>query len=177
MPVYPQAPRSDQEAWDPSISQLPIQSLISPRQVLHLDQDVNTSSPKGNCYAVSEKRVANLYDGKSVYCVTARGHDAHCSYMTWVKCDKSHTGYRGYTPFELWQLFGWDSKRLQFETALDQSGISRSSLYHALGNSWHVGHAAYILSSCPLVSCGKHAIEDGEGYGSLWDGNVAQQVV
>ena len=160
--------RSDQEAWVPST-----ESFATRKQVLHLDEDVNTSSPKGNCYAVSEKRVGNLFDGKSVYCVTARGHDAHCSYMTWVKCDKSHTGYRGYTPYELWQLFGWESKSLQFETALDQPGISRSSLYHALGNSWHVGHAAYILRSCPLVSFGKHAIEDGEGYGSLWDGNGA----
>jgi len=161
--IYITCWRSDQDAWVPSVEYL---NKTMGWQTLTFDEDVNTGR-HGNCYAIAEKRVVNLFDGKSVYCITARGHDAHCKHMTWVKCSKSHTGYRGYTPFELHQLFGWGTKKYEFVNILKQSGISRSSFYHAIGNSWHVGHASYILNSCPLVQSVSNQREIGEGYGSF----------
>lgn len=143
--IYITCWRSDQDAWVPNTEYLDIS-----KQKFVSDKNVNTGR-NGNCFAVNENRVVNVFDGSSTFCITARGHDAHCRYMTWLECDMSHTGYRGYTPFELFQLFGWDSHSTKFMTAIEQTGISRSSFYHAVGNSWHVGHAAFILSSCPLV--------------------------
>ena len=132
--------RVDQPQWT-----LPTQlEALSSPQVFKIDKKAD---PNRNCYKIGAKGAEIVFgeNGHTTFaCVTARAAHSHCNRGTWIR----HTdgSVRGATPDELCQLFGWKRKP-KYE--VHPHGISRATVYHGFGNSWHVGHAAAIFKTFP----------------------------
>lgn len=97
-------------------------------------------------YAITAKRSPRRYGITDSYfqCLCARSVDAHCRRMTWLPYKGGKA--RSFTPDELFQLFGYTNPpKITFKRGV----LSRSALSHAMGNSWHVGHAAALLKTLP----------------------------
>ncbi len=98
-------------------------------------------------YVIYSKRVETVVDKSDpkFACLAARSCDAHCSRFSWIPESKKH---RSPTPNELFQLFGY--KKYPKIVLKSRNGISRSAIYHAFGNSWHIGHATSHMKTLPL---------------------------
>ena len=126
--------------------------------------DTNT-----NCFEINPKRVKRVF-GRGYYkdffaCLCAESIDSHCSRFTWIHSGWSRDEndnvidmHRSPTVDEMLQLFGYPQsiidmyrcRQHQKKYRLSRGGVSRTAIAHAFGNSWHVGHASYLIAQCPL---------------------------
>lgn len=122
--------------------------MVSPKTKFRFDDDPHPSQ----YYRIFPPRVkADVdRDNPEFACLAARSCDAHCSRFTWIpETENEHEVFhRSPTPNELFQLFGYE--KYSNITLRSRGGISRSGMYHAFGNSWHIAHAASHLKTLPL---------------------------
>lgn len=134
--VYFLLSRKDQPIWFPG-------TMVKRKRKFKFSNEPNESE----FFRIFPPRVKKEVDktDPSFACLAARSCDAHCGRFTWIPDRGFH---RSPTLNELFQLFGYAKKP---KIALDKSlGLSRSAIYHAFGNSWHIGHAASHIATLPL---------------------------
>ena len=117
--------------------------------------DIQTKSPRIGSFieVLDDHRIGKdkekgnwdiLPSSSKFNCFCRRTVDSRCSRGSWPRY-KSH--WRSPTDNETFELFGYDKypKNLILKT----KGVSRSSFYAGMGNSWHVGYASQLFSSFP----------------------------
>ena len=134
--VYILMSRKDVESWTPG-------TMVNRKRSFKFD----ANPPKDQYYVIYPPRVEKDVDRSdpAFACLAARSCDAHCSRFTWIPERSFH---RSPTPNELFQLFGY--KKYPNIKLKSRGGISRSSIYHGFGNSWHIGHAASHMKTLPI---------------------------